>query len=99
MTVRWAHRPHQPTGERGGAYDPPRPPRRLRLHEQLAQTEDPDERDAIFEEMDEIEYDLGESYLFNFTGTFTMGTHNGRRIECIELGTGATDSGFWHTKR
>lgn len=34
-----------------------------RLHEQLGQTEDPDERDAILEELDEIEYELGERYL------------------------------------
>ena len=35
----------------------------LRLQDQLAQTEDPDERGAIFEEMDEIEYEVGEAYI------------------------------------
>ena len=35
----------------------------LRLHDQLTQTEDPDERDAILEEMDEVEYELGEAFL------------------------------------
>ena len=40
----------------------------LRLQDQLAQTEDHDERDTIFEEMDEIEYDLGEAYLLKLHG-------------------------------
>ena len=40
----------------------------LRLQGQLAQTEDPDERDAILEEMDEIEYGVGEAYIVPLRG-------------------------------